>query len=409
MELRDLTYNMTRTYDGQVQQILGQGDLVLDAWGRQKVINDFSMFHGLWTFDVSPKLWIEYNGVTEINITNSLNFSSNNGMLLGKSNNSTRSLRAKRHPRYQPNRGLLYSNSFIIDGATRTNGKLYACIMSNSVEYTEEIDQSILGENFVLSKGNIFDIQMQWRGVGGIRYLIGSPDTGLSEIVKHMKFLGKLEGLSISNPAMPAAFECSNQGVVKFGLFTEEDGAYFKFVFDEPRETQFRCGCVDITSEGGYKENRQYLSLGTTSVSGSVSRSGVNKPVVAIRIPDKFKGKHNTRDLVLSRITAYADQNSIVRVFATRNGVGLTGAPATWTPVNGGNIEFSENVDTLNIAQMELILSRRMPTNNSVEINNPDLNAEFFLIHGDYIIVTIHRDNLGNVNCGCTIELSEEI
>ncbi len=41
--------------------ILGKNDLGNDAWGRQKVVFDYSLFHGIWTYDVPNRIWKQKN------------------------------------------------------------------------------------------------------------------------------------------------------------------------------------------------------------------------------------------------------------------------------------------------------------------------------------------------------------
>ena len=389
--------------DGKQKRLLGVGDdgIYSDAWGRQKVVSDFSMFHGLFTFDVPDKMWIEYfNGVEQVKT----NATSVNGMLKLESNGGSTYLMSKRHPRYQPNRGMLYSDSQILEGATHTNGKLYAVVRTTVDGITTDNKKLILLDAIDPAKGNIYDIQSQWRGVGNIKFFINQKE------VVTFDYLGKLDELSVSNPALPLGFECENTGVIRFGQFAPADGMFFEWVFDVAQETSTRCGCVDVTSEGGSKENRQYLSVATSSESGSQPIDGFNDPVIAIRIPNMFLGKMNTRDCILTRVSGYSDQRSVMRIWYTRNGVGITGG--TWSPINGGNVEVSEDITSIDTAQLQLQLvhSVRVDQDTTISVANPDANyGDFFLVHGDYLAVTIHRETGGGANAGATIELEEEL
>ena len=108
---------------GDVRRVLGKGydGIYADAWGRQKVVNDFSIVHGVFTYEITNKKWIEHIDGIEVPKTNC---TSVNGMLQIQSNNATTTLTSRRHPRYQPNRGHLYSTSVILDNANTTNGKM---------------------------------------------------------------------------------------------------------------------------------------------------------------------------------------------------------------------------------------------------------------------------------------------
>ena len=385
---------------GQERRILGIGNdgIFADAWGRQKVVTDFSMWHGVFTFDVPDKMWIEFSNGVEVPKTDA---TSENGELKLISNGGNTYLMSKRHPRYQPNRGMLYSSALFLDNTNASNGNLYAVIRTTIDGITYE-DRKLCDQlpSFEPSKGNIYDVQMQWRGVGNIKFFINQAE------VATFDYLGKKDNLSISNPALPIGFEC-DIGEMRFGLIAPHYGAFFEWECNDPIETQMRCGCVDVSSEGGFKENRQYVSCATSTLSGSKAVTGYNTPIIAIRIPQMFKGLMNTRDAVLTRITGHSDQKSVLRVWYTRNGTGvLTG---TWTPINGGNLECSEDL-TIDYTLLNQVFATRIPLDGSMSITNPDDQfGDFFLIHGDYIIVTIHRENGLASNSGATIELSEEL
>jgi hypothetical protein len=387
------------SYIKEIDANINSNELGFDAWGRNKVVTDYSMFHGIFTFDVPNKLWIEYyNGVEQVKT----NATSVNGMLNLVSNGGSTYLMSKRHPRYQPNRGMLYSNSQLLDGATPTNGKLYAVVRTTIDGITTDDKKLIQLDAIDPAKGNIYDIQSQWRGVGNIKFFINQKE------VVTFNYLGSLDELSVSNPALPLGFECTNLGITRFGQFTPSDGMFFEWAFDVAQETNTRCGCVDVTSEGGFKENRQYLSASTSTESGSHPIDGYNDPVLAIRLPDMFLGKMNTRDCILTRVSGYSDQKSVMRIWYTRNGVGVNGG--TWGAINGGNVEVSENITSINTAQLQLIHSVRVDQDATISVANPDADhGDLFLVHGDYLVVTIHRETGGDANAGVTIEMAEEI
>ena len=45
---------------------LGTGDLTEDAWGVQKVSLPYSLFHGMFSFDIPAKMWFMYDGGTQV-------------------------------------------------------------------------------------------------------------------------------------------------------------------------------------------------------------------------------------------------------------------------------------------------------------------------------------------------------
>ncbi|NOQ31170.1 MAG: hypothetical protein GQ570_08620 [Helicobacteraceae bacterium] len=388
---------MKRTKEGHLQQVLGTSDLVLDAWGRQKTITDFSMFHGMFTFEVPERMWIETSDLVEQPFAQ---FTSFNGMLKcqGLAGVEAR-LTSKRHPRYQPNRGLLYSSSMILPDVATTaihdfgmfnhqsgvffrtaSNVLYAVkrTMVNGV-VSEIVEEITLPDTIDLSKGNIFDIQMQWRGVGNMFFYVNQ------ELVHKFKLLGTLDVISTFNPAMPIGFQITGDAVMY-------------------------CGCADVTSEGGSEENRQR----GTADSEEIALSTAEIPIILLHFKNTFDYNGvqviNTRDSVLRRITGYADVDTIIRIYFSRDASKFTGT--TYADNDSiGSVEVAFDGDivldnlTTNITRS---LTRRIEALTSVSIENPDSDVgDLFLTHGDHILVTMQAKN--NTFGGATIEYGIEI
>lgn len=401
---KEINMRTTLTSRGYPQGILGVGDLVLDAWGRQKVTNDYSIFHALFTEDVS-ELWLRY--IDGVETPNGNGIASENGMLKVTSSNNEVICQSKRNPRYQPNRGLLYSSSMILCNTdsiidfglgNAQNGVFFRC--KNGVLYAvrryrlngvvSEVENTItnLPKGYDLTKGNIYDIQMQWRGVGNIKFFIGDEASGASKLVYTMRLLNTLDNLSISNPAMPIMFRCKS--------LTEDAILY--------------CGCVDVSSEGGYKENRQ-LGLATSTDEVSLS-NGVETPVLALRV-NRFllNGSINTRDNALRRILFFSNVNSVITAYYTRDSSLFDGTVWSYNDTmqrssysSGDDIVVDPTLFTL--PKFEF---RRLLANTTEEINNPDEDyGEFYLTAGDYLVLAI-KPKGGSALGGGTIEWGEEI
>jgi len=149
---------------------LGYDGIYGDAYGRQKVTNDVSTFNGLFTFTISDRSWIEYHNGSEVPKTNA---TSVNGALNLVSNGGASYLASRRHPRCQPNRGIVVSDSVFIDNATRANGKLYAVIRTfiDSV-VLEQRNEVTLQDDYIPGAGNSYNIQTQG-GIGDVIFFIG--------------------------------------------------------------------------------------------------------------------------------------------------------------------------------------------------------------------------------------------
>lgn len=393
------------------RSILGYGDLTQDAWMHQKVVQDVSLFSSAFTFNIDRKLWVPYqNGVEiyyDIDLTRMQSIDGKLEISSGAILNDYSYLMSRRHPRYQPNRGHLYSSSIFLpsknsigirnfgifnelNGAffSLENGILYAVIRTtvNSITsepFKEAIDFEALGLSSVdLEKGNIYDIQMQWRGVGNIKWFIGDPLLGTSKLVATYEHLNTDTELSISNPSLPVGYECINTNGT---------------------EVEIQSGCVDVTTENGFKGNRSYASATT----GELAINTAELPMIAFRIPHLFNGVMNTRDLVLTAIDAYADVNSVVRVYYFRDPTAIT---ATFTPLRDGFQEVAINgaVTGFNLPKMILLFETRIAALSSKQFTNPDKGGgDLYLTHGDNIFVTIQGKN--NSLGGITLEFAEEI
>ena len=371
------------------------GGLLSDAWGRSKVALDFSVFHGMFTVDVPASMWIEDVDGVEVDATN---FTSAGGALLCTGvNGQTNRLLSKRHPRYQPNRGYLYSSSMLVDTAanaidhdfgsfTETSGmffrvnagSIYAVLRTTVSAVTTERVEEITFEGD-LTKGNIFDIQAQWRGVGNIKFFINLVQ------VYEFENLGTLSDLSVNNPAMPIGFSVNGLG-------------------------SMRCGCVDISSEGGLKDTRQ---LGFTG-SGEIPLSNQEVAVLALWIQPTITYEgievRNTFDAALRRLSAFADGSSLFKAYYTRDASKFVGT--TWSPADSGAagqvaaVTSAIVIDSL--TGMTTIESRRIPANGSIEVSNPDEQyGDFYLTGGDYIVLTLTAK--ANVDGGASLDWGTEI
>lgn len=360
----------------------GLNELNRDAWGRGKVIIDHSIFHGMFTFEVPDSMWIEE--VDKVEQLANINFTSVSGALLCTGiNGQVNALFSKRNPRYQPNRGYLYSSSMMIDtaanpvdhlfgAATETSGLffkvnanvLYAVVRTTRAGITFD-DERIIDWDGDLTKGNVFDIQAQWRGVGNIKFFINL------ELVYTYNNLGTLNELSINNPAMPIAFSINGEG-------------------------SMRCGCVDITSEGGAKDTRQFGFTGTDEI----SLSNVETPVIVLQMERfiNYEGLdvRNTQDIALRRLSAFADDNTIFKVYYTRNANKFIGT--TFNSVDSGGVgqlvAINGDIVIDNLLGMTLFEITRVPANGSVDVENPDeLYGDLYLTAGDFIVVTLKAKN----------------
>ena len=380
-----------------------------DAWFRNKAVLDRSLLHGMFTFNVPADKW--YEMIDDVEQTAFVSATSVDGALNIASGalNEKRQLRSFRHPRYQPNRGHLFSTAgwFPNVGAngersfglftsesgvffTLKAGVLYAIRRTTIGGVTTDTPIIInLPAGVDLSKGNVFDIQFQWRGVGSYFFYVNLQK------VASFDLLGTISELSIFNPALPIAFECINQG----------DAVDMNF------------GCVDVTSEGGDDNGKSYGSITTETLTGSVAISGYNVPIIAVRNKSLFGTLLNTRDVLALLATAYSDQRCVFRVWATRGDTAITENDQAWSDFRDGHLEYIV-YDTPNVGnpmdfdttKAQLIFGARVDQDQSYATSAIfEGRTDIYQAPGDTFIFTMHRETGQGCNVGVTYEFAEAI
>ena len=399
------------------------GPLSQDAWGRPKAVIDKSIIHGLFTNGVPREVWNEkVNGVETAQTTALVNSTSLHGLAeirAGATLNDETVLDTFRAPRYEPNRGHLYSSSIILPNPTelgrrdfgmfteengvffrlKSDGFLYACRRTTNGSTTlieQQINPILLAMHGIdVSKGNIYDIQMQWRGVGSIGFFMGSVEKGYSVEVHKMALLGTLTGLSIANPALPLAFHVKNLG----------------------DNVLIQSGCVDITSEGGTDTNHTYGSFSIDNVAGQIAASGFNVPILVVKNPKTVNGLRNVRDVQALSISAYSDNKSLLRVWVTRDESAITLNDQSWVVTDDGFLESLQydNPDvatpiTFDTSKATLVYGSRVPQDGTfVSPATFEGKTEVHHSPGDLFIFTLHRENGGAQVGGVTYEIGKEI
>lgn len=386
-------------------------DTAMDAWGRSKTYQDYSIFHGMFTFNVPDSLWKIYeNGTPLLDNDSSTKVISVNGKCEIHSGDTHAVLMSRRHPRYQPNRGHLYSTALFLPNPTGSairdfglmtseNGVffrlksdgLYACLRSGSILKKEE--KITLNFPVDFSKGNIYDIQFQWRGVGDYFFYMENTQTRRIELVHKFEFAGELDDeLSIENPALPVCFESTSL---------------------DTNDYKISLGCVDVTSEGGRKESLVYGSV-TSPTDGIRLGTGQNVGVLALKVNETFLGKINTRDIELKRFIASCNNEAIMNIYITNDQSAFTGTNWTNVKQNSDNLQYAYggNVGDLvfnNTAYTKSLISLRLEQDQPKELSNPSVgeSGAFYLTAADYVVITIDASS-SNIFWG-SIEWGEEV
>ena len=180
----------------------------------------------MFTTNVPIATWKEtYNGIEQApTVATSVN--GKLSMKSGANLNDVNVLDTYRNPRYEPNRGHLYSTAMFLPNKTalgvrdfgiftelagvffrlKSDGNLYAVVRTTVDSVTTDDEQLIDTTGIDIEKGNVYDCQFQWRGVGNYKFFINLQK------VYEFEYLGTLTELSMFNPALPIAFRCENLG-----------------------------------------------------------------------------------------------------------------------------------------------------------------------------------------------------
>lgn len=390
---------------------VAKNDLGYDAWGRLKTVSDKSLFSGLFTFNVPVSKWKEViNGTEQTSFTYATSVDGKLNLVSNGTLDDEVVLDSYQNPRYEANRGHLYSTAGYLPSPTAegirewglftseagcffrlTSTGLYAVIRT-TVTGTGVIENAQLIDitDLDLSKGNTYDIQFQWRGVGNYVFLINLKE------VYTFKNLGKTTYLSIWNPALPIAFKCINKGA----------------------DVTINIGCVDVTTEGGNGNGTTYGSVAVPTVTNDVALTGFNCPCLVVHNKSTLAdGRRNTRDITALLLTAWSDSKGVIKVWYTRDTTAITLNDQSFTDYGDGHLEYiwydNPNVTTpisFDTAKATQSFGARLQADVTYE-TDPVFGeeTEIGIYPGDYLIFTIHKDNGGPCNGGVCFEFAEKI
>ena len=362
--------------------LLGSGEIVTDAWGIQKVSFPHSLFHELWTFDIPASMWFMYEGATfaaASQVYTSTNIVPENGAAKLTANASKPAviMESRQCPRYQPNRGHLFSSALwapikTADGIRewglqtaengiffrlKADGKLYAVRKSGSSEnYEEEIDTTGIA-SFDVEKGNVYDIQYQWRGVGNYKFFINL------QLVHTIASLGTLTTLSMENPALPVSLRCQR---------TTADVTMY-------------VGCADITSENGDDDREEpQVASQTKNATGMVT----NEPVISIFNPLQINSETNTRTVVLDSIAVNSTIKGTFKVWVSRDPAHLTNESFAAVSGSGSLVQVDTSATAIGVGPRVIATIQVEAGVRSIEKFSDNPRIRFTLVRGDYLIVT---------------------
>lgn len=377
-----------------------------DAWGRQKSVIDHSLFNGTWTFSVPQRVWEENTIDVSVQppvlvpLSTLTKSTSVDGLLSVKSGtvaNNGYVCRSKIHPRYQANRSQLYSTSIIVPNPTAnalrtwglttnddgisfelqgdgTNWELYATRIKGQTIVDQIPISQYLPAGFDPSKGHLYDIQFEWRGVGNIYFFVDL------ELVYTIELLGTLTGLATKDPALPLSFA--------------------SITFDGV-EVELLSGCADVSSEGGTNDRTLFRTVNTGSALVTLGAADTLTAILALRVPRTVtynaQQVYNSRGAFADELITWTRDESRTTVFLARdiNVPNINGI--TWSPIEDTLIEYvsGDNTGALNTAfaldqaNCSEIMTEWANLDEKNIITNPTENSEFHLTPGDILIITV--------------------
>lgn len=386
--------------------------LGLDAWGKNKVSNDYSLLHGMATFDISPKVWyVDEDGI-ELPLANySTRVISKSGgfqITSGAVNGNSSVLRSRLHPRYQPNRGWLFSTAGILPNKTAlskrvfgaltdesgfffelNNGVLYSVVRHATWEYftaTASQTQFVYGEEPILPTSTVnvrslLDGEVVWieqteftvdTNTATITFTTGRTlnELVIIQVINDMKedltSELTLHNIDIEKQALyDIQAQWRGAGDVFFIINQIQVHQYkslqvnttpvisnpalpiFYGCYNQGDEAGLLMGCADITSEGGKADKKEYTAL-------------LNKPwlpVLATDIdadpkvlliaysPRFYHGRHNSRDFTTLRVSASVEKNTFLQVYRSRNPIFSSGTLVLKDRHDGSSILYDDMID----------------------------------------------------------------
>lgn len=380
---------------------LVQSDIKSDAWWRPKTVDDFSLFHWLWTYNIPSQIWLTFEDWVEVLPSTRITSDVWHWSIKSWTTTwNTAFLRSKRHPRYQPNRWHLLSTAWFMPNPTATwirqlwfkntiagayfqleNWVLYAVILDDSIEKVKEvIDLSLAWLTVAdLAFWTLYDIQFQWRWVWEYFFYVNQ------KLVYQTSFLWVDTELTISNPAISVWVYCENTNWT---------------------EVEVRLWCVDVSTEWWKREWATYVSVSNATTKAV---NTADYPVVVAHIKSTLSWLPNTRDVLALRVTWSSDQKSKMKAYITRNATAITGA--TYTDAQQGSwIEFATNATAINTSLCQLLWIKRINIDDSWVVDLPSDLIDFILSEWDYLIITMERENPTQVaNVDVSLEMWEEI
>uniref|UniRef100_A0A6C0CM76 Uncharacterized protein n=1 Tax=viral metagenome TaxID=1070528 RepID=A0A6C0CM76_9ZZZZ len=224
------------------------------------------------------------------------------------------------------------------------------------------------------TKGNVFEISIQWLGFGNIMFNIENPYNGHLETVHRIRYPNANTLPSVINPNNPLMIYVDN------GATTNDIST--------------KTACMSALVYG--KRNLTVGSyFGISSVHDSVNlNSGNDLNILTIRNNPLFQNQKNKSDVVLTNLTLGYESSKSAIIKAYFNADLDNATTNTWTQVSGGASVISYCEDEKNVTNGLEIATFSMGIDGKIDKNL--LDYQFIIPPGNQISFTIIP--LANVN-----------
>ena len=321
------------------------GSVALDAFGRQRVSNVYTIGEYKHLYAVDPNFLDHTNAGGEVTFVPSKACAT----LSTSTDPASYSIhQTKLYHKYQPGKSQLILSSFCFKEAVENvtkrtgyfddrdgiyfeqqgDGTLNWVIRSSTSGLPAEVGTRIPQENWNvdkcdgtgpsefnidISKTQLIFIDFQWLGVGRVR--CGFVHDGAMVVAHEYTHSNESDVVYLSNPNLPVRCEIKNTGVTAGGSFDQI--------------------CAVVQSEGGFKESGIDWQISTPDMRNTPTQGGTHFPLLAIRLKNNFNGNENRISAKVTSIAVYVEDEPIIFELSK-----FSDASALTTTLNGGVLEW---------------------------------------------------------------------
>lgn len=278
---------------------------------------------------------------------------------------------------FDNNNGLFFALSGSSFGIYRRNfaigGTVTETFVSQSAFNIDKFDGTgITGINLNLTKANLFEIRLQWLGVGNVEFFINN------ELVHRLDNPNTLAGPYIQTAVLPVAAE-----IINVGASTANE---FNFI------------CSAVESEGGQVPPK--FTFGTYNAT-DVSVTTTERPLLLIRPGTLFRGLEN-RVIGISKRVSVSTEGSRAGFRIILNPATVTGG--TWVSASANSSAFEYNDGATAFTGGETIYRGFLPNTNDArevdladffEVNSRALRLNGFATGVDTLLITGVNESAG--------------